>query len=68
MNNDATIISPEVNPFAARAAEQAVSAEEKKTRGIFSQVTRHKKRRPELGILFGPPGIGKSRSSGRWLI
>ena len=61
MNNDATTVaSPEANPFTARAAEQAAAAEEKKTKGIFSQVTRHKKRRPELGILFGPPGIGKS--------
>ena len=61
MNNDATTVaSPEANPFAERAAEQAAAAEEKKAKGALSLVTRHKKRRPELGILFGPPGIGKS--------
>jgi hypothetical protein len=63
MNNDnATQAAPppEANPFAERAAEQAAAAEEKKSRSVFSSVTRSRKRRPEFGVLFGPPGIGKS--------
>ena len=62
MNNDnatQTVPPPDANPFAGRAAEQA-AAEEKKTKSVFSTVTRSRKRRPEFGVLFGPPGIGKS--------
>lgn len=56
---EATTLQAQPNPFAERAAEQA-AAEEKKPKSLLSTVTRSRKRRPELGVLFGPPGIGKS--------
>jgi hypothetical protein len=59
MNNETqtTLIPEASNPFQERAAEHA---EERKPKSLLSLVTRSRKRRPELGILFGPPGLGKS--------
>jgi hypothetical protein len=54
MDSQTTIIeSP--NPFKERAAEPVA-----KPKSLLSLVTKSRKRRPEFGVLFGPPGIGKS--------
>lgn len=56
-NSDPVIIE---NPFADRlAAEEAEAPKPKKT-GILGQVTTRKRRRPIFGVIYGPPGIGKS--------
>jgi AAA domain len=60
MNNDQTTTlepPPEVNPFAERAAQEAVKP---KKASILSQVTVRKRKRPFLGVLVGPHGVGKS--------
>lgn len=49
----------QANPFQERAAEQA-AAEERKPKSALSTVTRKRRHRPVLGVLAGPPGIGKS--------
>lgn len=58
------IVTPAVNPFADRAAAAAVSAEvkvlAKRGTSLLSTITTRKRRRPVFGVLFGPPGIGKS--------
>jgi hypothetical protein len=45
------------NPFADRAAAEA---KQPKTLPSFLTITRNKRRRPFLGLLYGAPGIGKS--------
>lgn len=49
------------NPFAARlsAVETGPNKVKFKT-GILSLVTTRKRRRPIYGVIYGPPGIGKS--------
>jgi hypothetical protein len=48
----------EENPFAARAALAQETQTKKPT--ILSQITTRKRRRPVFGVLYGPPGVGKS--------
>jgi hypothetical protein len=61
MNNDNQTTTlepvPEVNPFAERAAQEAVKP---KKASILSQVTVRKRKRPIMALLYGQPGIGKS--------
>ena len=58
-NTEPTIIEPPpvINPFAERAAVEAVKP---KRVSILSQVTVRKRKRPVFGLLYGQPGIGKS--------
>jgi hypothetical protein len=46
------------NPFAERAAAEA--GERAKKPSLLSAVIYKKRRRPLYGVLYGPPGIGKS--------
>jgi hypothetical protein len=61
MNNDNQTTTlepaPEVNPFAERA--QAEAAKPKKA-SVLSLITKQRRRRPFFGVLYGPPGVGKS--------
>jgi DNA polymerase III delta prime subunit len=61
MNNDNQTTTleapPEVNPFAERAAQEAVKP---KKASVLSQVTVRKRKRPIFMLLYGPPGVGKS--------
>jgi AAA domain len=60
MNNDnqtTTLEPPEVNPFAERAAQEAVKP---KKASVLSLITKQRRRRPFFGVLYGPPGVGKS--------
>jgi AAA domain len=61
MNNDTQTTTleppPEVNPFAERAA---LDAAKPRKASILAQVTTRKRRRPVFGVIYGPPGIGKS--------
>jgi AAA domain len=54
---NATVQTIDVNPFAERAAAEAAKP---KKASVFSLVTRQRKRRPFFGVLYGPPGVGKS--------
>jgi hypothetical protein len=56
-NQNTTILEPEVNPFAERA--QAETAKPKKA-SVLSLITKQRRRRPFFGVLYGPPGVGKS--------
>src|SRR5258705_1406448 len=61
MNNDqTTTLEPatEVNPFAERAAQEAAKP---KKASILNQVTVRKRKRQVMALLYGQPGIGKSR-------
>jgi hypothetical protein len=49
---------PSPNPFTERAAAEAT--ERAKKPSLLSTVTFKKRRRPVYGVLYGPPGIGKS--------
>src|SRR5262245_45763274 len=54
----ATIESPPAeNPFANRLA--AENSQVKKS-SLLAQITTKKRRRPMFGLLYGPPGLGKS--------
>jgi hypothetical protein len=60
MNNDnqTTLEAPpEVNPFAERAAQEAAKP---KKASVLSLITKQRRRRPFFGVLYGPPGVGKS--------
>jgi hypothetical protein len=64
MNNDnqTTVIpmppgAPEINPFAERAAQEAAKP---KKASVLSLITKQRRRRPFFGVLYGPPGVGKS--------
>ena len=61
MNNDNQTTTlepaPEVNPFAERAAQEAAKP---RKASALSLITRQRKRRPFFGVLYGPPGVGKS--------
>jgi hypothetical protein len=48
---------PPANPFAERAVAEA---KQPKKPSLLSQITSRKRRRPIYGVLYGPPGIGKS--------
>src|SRR6058998_2068843 len=52
------------NPFTARLAapDPAVAGlnKAKSRAGILSLITTRKRRRPIYGVIYGPPGIGKS--------
>jgi len=60
--NNAAIIDAPVengNPFTDRAsANEEVRL--KKAAGLLATITTRKRRRPVFGVLFGPPGVGKS--------
>jgi hypothetical protein len=61
MNNDNQTTTleppPEVNPFAERAAQEAAKP---KKASVLSLITKQRRRRPFFGVLYGPPGVGKS--------
>jgi hypothetical protein len=61
MNNDNQTTTleptPEVNPFAERAAQEAVKP---KKASALSLITKQRRRRPIFGVLCGPSGVGKS--------
>jgi len=61
MNNDNQTTTleppPEVNPFAERAALEAAKP---RKASVLSLITKQRKRRPFFGVLYGPPGVGKS--------
>jgi hypothetical protein len=60
MNNDQTTTlepAPEVNPFAERAAQEVAKP---KKASVLSLITKQRRRRPFFGVLYGPPGVGKS--------
>jgi AAA domain len=63
MNNTQETLLTEVpkeatNPFAERANAQEES--KPKPSSLLSTVTRKRRRRPVLGVVAGPPGVGKS--------
>lgn len=53
-NSETTTIEP--NPFTERMPQE----EKPRKTGVLSQITSRKKRRPFFGVLYGPPGVGKS--------
>jgi len=53
----AVIEAPEKNPFEERARAEAAKP---KRPTILSSITTRKRRRPVFGVLYGPPGVGKS--------
>jgi hypothetical protein len=53
----ASAVMEEPNPFEERARAEAVKP---KKPGALSMVTSRKRRRPFFGVLYGPPGVGKS--------
>ncbi len=57
-NTDPVITVPEVNPFAERVAQQEVTKPKKAS--MLSLITKQRRRRPFFGVLYGPPGVGKS--------
>jgi AAA domain len=61
MNNDNQTTTleraPEVNPFAERAAQEAAKP---RKASVLSLITKQRRRRPFFGVLYGPPGVGKS--------
>src|ERR1700757_618798 len=61
MNNDnesTNVITAEPpNPFAERAAAEAAKP---KKASVLSLITKQRRRRPFFGVLYGPPGVGKS--------
>jgi hypothetical protein len=59
-NQTTTIETPPVdaNPFAEHAAQEAATKPKKTT--FLSRATTRKRRRPFLGLLYGPPGAGKT--------
>lgn len=57
-DNESTVVTTEVvNPFAERAAQEAVKP---KKASVLSLITKQRRRRPFFGVLYGPPGVGKS--------
>ena len=58
MESQTTVESPPAdNPFANRLS--ADNGQIKKA-GLLSKIRRQKRRRPIFGLLYGPPGVGKS--------
>jgi hypothetical protein len=47
----------DVNPFAERAATEAAKP---RKASVLSLITKQRRRRPFFGVLYGPPGVGKS--------
>jgi hypothetical protein len=56
-DNQTTVVEPEINPFAERAAQEAAKP---RKASPLSLVTKQRRRRPIFGVLDGPPGVGKS--------
>jgi|SRR5437868_704797 len=56
-NNKTAVLEP--NPFSERLAAQE-EVKPKKPASVLSQITTRKRRRPVFGVVYGPPGIGKS--------
>jgi len=58
-NNTTAVQEPAniVNPFAERASVAEAKAVKK---SLLNLITTRKKRRPFFGVLYGPPGVGKS--------
>jgi hypothetical protein len=61
-DNETTTATEEVNPFAERAAAAAEAQEAAKPKkaSVLSLITKQRRRRPFFGVLYGPPGVGKS--------
>lgn len=57
MNNDEPQTAVAPNPFEERAKAEAAKP---KKPSVLSTVTTRKRRRPFFGVLYGPPGVGKS--------
>jgi AAA domain len=59
-NTESTVELPPaaVNPFTDRVLAQ--EDKQRKAPSVLSQITTRKKRRPVFGVLYGPPGVGKS--------
>jgi AAA domain len=55
-DSETTVI--EANPFTERSA--ALDAAKPKKAGVLAQITNRKRRRPIFGVLYGPPGVGKT--------
>ena len=56
--NTNTTLVEEPNPFTERVAQETDSKKAKP--GLLASITSRKRRRPVFGVLYGPPGIGKS--------
>jgi hypothetical protein len=57
MNSDNQTTTAEANPFAEAAAQEAAKP---RKASVLSLVTKQRRRRPFFGVLYGPPGVGKS--------
>lgn len=51
------------NPFAERAAALEVENGKRNKVSALSKITTRKRRRPVFGVLYGPPGVGKSTAA-----
>lgn len=56
-DNEINVATEVVNPFAERAALEAAKP---KKASVLSLITKQRRRRPFFGVLYGPPGVGKS--------
>jgi len=63
MNDDNSLpegdLAQAPHPFTDRVA-QAEKVEQQKKSNLLSRITHQKRRRPFFGLLYGPPGVGKS--------
>jgi hypothetical protein len=62
-NGTATVVEmpqEEANPFAQRVTVTTEVTKATKKISLLSRVTTRKRRRPMFGLLYGPPGVGKS--------
>jgi len=57
VNGGSAAVIEEANPFEERAKAEAAKP---KRPSMLNQITTRKRRRPVFGVLYGPPGVGKS--------